>query len=109
VRKNTLSKAEIFLQMLGFVPVRRQVMENALRMSQTAVYEYFCGTSPYHGHKKACIPHFKINREFYERSHKQIYVLTSFIHWKYLSIYLILFKSSKNSRTLYGRWILENP
>lgn len=51
---------------------------------------------------------FQNKQGVWRKSHKQIYVLTSFIQWKYLSIYLILFKSSKNSRTLYGSWILEN-
>lgn len=71
VRKNILSKAKVFLQMLGFVPVRKQVMENALRMGQTAVYEYFCGTSPYHWAQENLHTPFKINREFSESSPNQ--------------------------------------
>lgn len=71
VRKNILSKAKVFLQMLGFVPVRKQVMENALRMGQTAVYEYFCGMSPYHWAQENLHTPFKINREFSESSPNQ--------------------------------------
>lgn len=70
-RKNILSKAKVFLQMLGFVPVRKQVMENALRMGQTAVYEYFCGVSPYHWAQENLHTPFKINREFSESSDYQ--------------------------------------
>ncbi len=100
MRKDTLSKEKVFLQMLGFVPVRKQVMENALRMGQTAVSEYFCGTGPYHWAQENLHTAFKINREFSESSHNQK---------KFKKIHLNLhLKSSENGRTLHDCWILHN-
>ncbi len=64
-------QSKSFLTDAWLVPVRKQVMENALRMGQTAVYEYSVARVHTTWAQEILHTPFKINREFSESSPNQ--------------------------------------